>query len=516
MKPIRVAALALLLAVWTAGCGGGPEVDGAGPVWLVIGVDGADWGVVNALWERGELPHLKALAERGVAGVLRTSYGASPVIWTTVATGVVPEVHGITGFAIPTPDGDVPVSSKVRKVPALWNMLTTAGRRTAVVSWWASWPAERIAGVVVSDRVHPDLEDVVSPPELGARFAKWQRRARRETNLFDPRVSTAERDHLTQFVARQFLDVDFDLVLVYFRGVDIASHRYWKYWEPLRFPEVGPAELEELGSLVPSTYAATDAAIGRLVAEAGPETNVMVLSDHGFHALDREEVRILLDFDQVLARLGFQKRAGGKIDWDGTELYTFASAKFRLIKRIRYAPSVAEADKAALRERLAATLAQVTYEGGEPAFSVRDPGSYERRTGAEFVVEVAIPGASRDLVYRGERWPDAIQEISFLSGSHGKHTSGLIFAAGPDVNRDARLEGIHVHDVAPTVLYGLGLPVAEDFAGKPWLDLYSAEYRQARPLRTIASWGVTGAGEALASAADEEILDDLRALGYID
>lgn len=508
--------LALLLALWAAGCVEPEESPRDGPDWLVIGVDGADWGVVNTLWNRGELPHLKALADRGVAGVLRTSYGASPVIWTTVATGVVPEVHGITGFAIPTPDGDVPVSSRVRKVPALWNMLTTAGRRSAVISWWASWPAERIAGVVITDRAQLDIGEVLSPPELAPQFGLWRGRARAEANLFDPRLTTAGRDHLTQFVARQLLDADLDLMLVYFRGVDIASHRYWKYWEPERFPEIGADELAKFGSLVPSTYVATDAAIGRLVEKVGPETNVMVLSDHGFHALKREEVRILLDFDRVLARLGFQKRARNKIDWDGTELYTFASAKFRLTKRIRYAPSVTESRKVALRERLARALAQVTYEGGERAFSVRDPGDRERRTGADFVVEVAIDGVSEDLLHETERWEKAIQEINFLSGSHSKNTHGLIFAAGPDVDRQGSLEGIHIHDIAPTILYGLGLPVGEDFVGKAWLELFDPDYRERRPLRTVASWGVMGEGEALASAADEEILDDLRALGYID
>ncbi len=52
--------------------------------------------------------------------------------------------------------------------------------------------------------------------------------------------------------------------------------------------------------------------------------------------------------------------------------------------------------------------------------------------------------------------------------------------------------------------------------GKAWVGLFEPEYRARRPLRTVASWGVMGDGEALASAADEEILDDLRALGYID
>jgi predicted AlkP superfamily phosphohydrolase/phosphomutase len=496
----------------------GPAGDRAkGPVWLVIGVDGADWGVIDALWKQGRLPHLKALAERGVAGSLATDYGASPVIWTTVATGVVPGVHGITGFAVPTPEGDVPVSSRLRKVPALWNMLTTAGRRTAVVSWWASWPAERIAGVVISDRAEMAVGDTVSPPELEPRFADWVERSKQEANLFDPRLTTQERDHLTQFVARQLLDVDFDLVMVYFRGVDIACHRYWKYWEPQAFRDVDPQELAELRGMVPGVYEATDAAIGRLVEKAGADTNVMVLSDHGFHAQKREEIRIMLDFDEILLRLGFQGRgADGGIDWDATDLYTFATAKFRLAKRVRYADRVAPTEREALRRRLTRELATVTWAGGQPAFQVRDAGNRERRTGADFVVDVVPRGASHDLRHGERLWHRVVGEITSLSGAHGRHTSGVFFAAGPDVDPAASLDGISVHDIAPTLLYGLGLPVGEDFAGSAWQELFTESYRGSRPLRTIPTWGTLGDGEALASAADEEILDDLRALGYID
>ena len=64
--------------------------------WLVIGIDGATWTVIDRLWERGELPHLRALAGRGSRAVLHTAYNASPVIWTTIATGRRPRDHGIT------------------------------------------------------------------------------------------------------------------------------------------------------------------------------------------------------------------------------------------------------------------------------------------------------------------------------------------------------------------------------------------------------------------------------------
>jgi predicted AlkP superfamily phosphohydrolase/phosphomutase len=497
-------------------CSKPSETLATGPEWLVIGIDGADWATIHQLWDRGDLPALKGIAERGVAGVLHTAYGASPVIWTSIATGVVPSVHGITGFAVPTPDGDVPVSSRVRKVPALWNMLTTAGRRTSVVSWWASWPAEAIAGVIISDRAGLDVVDAVSPPALGGQFESWRQEALRHENLFDPRVSTFERDQVTAFVAKQLLEVPFDLALVYFRGVDIASHRYWKYHQPERFPEVTPSEAAEFGDIVAATYRATDAAIGDLLEHVGSRTNVMVLSDHGFHAMKREEVRIILDFDRILERLGFERRKEGGIDWSGTRLYTFATAGFRLSKRVRFAPDVAPESRTALRRDLTTELAKITYAGGEPVFQVRDPDDREVRTGADFVVDVARRGATRDLRYGEQVWPRAISEISFLSGTHSEHTHGVLFAAGPDVDPAAQLDGIHIHDITPTLLFGLGLPVGEDFAGRAWVELFAPGYRTRRPLRTVASWGRSGEGEALASPVDEEILDDLRALGYLD
>ena len=45
----------------------------------------------------------------------------------------------------------LPVTSQMRKVKALWNILSDAGKRTDVVGWWATWPAETINGTIVSD-----------------------------------------------------------------------------------------------------------------------------------------------------------------------------------------------------------------------------------------------------------------------------------------------------------------------------------------------------------------------------
>ena len=73
----------------------------------------------------------------------------------------------------------------------------------------------------------------------------------------------------------------------------------------------------------------------------------------------------------------------------------------------------------------------------------------------------------------------------------------------------------HVHDLAPTVLYALGLPVAEDFAGQARTGLFRSEFVAANPVRRIASWGESPRGETPASPRDRELLDELAALGYL-
>jgi hypothetical protein len=73
-----------------------------------------------------------------------------------------------------------------------------------------------------------------------------------------------------------------------------------------------------------------------------------------------------------------------------------------------------------------------------------------------------------------------------------------------------------VIDVSPTVLYAIGLPAADDFAGQARTEIFSKAFRNAHPLQTIPTWGAPTEGENRASDVDEELVDQLRALGYIE
>jgi len=154
---------------------------------VVVGVDGADWRLIERLWAEGRLPNLRSIADRGVSAPIETFHKESPVIWTSIATGVYPEIHGITGFAVRTEQGDRPVTSTVRKVPAIWNMASATGLRVAVLGWWGTWPAEEINGVV-------------------AQLVQW---------IGSPAINNQERERLDHELARRELPSIADLRLHY-------------------------------------------------------------------------------------------------------------------------------------------------------------------------------------------------------------------------------------------------------------------------------------------------------------
>jgi hypothetical protein len=136
--------------------------------------------------------------------------------------------------------------------------------------------------------------------------------------------------------------------------------------------------------------------------------------------------------------------------------------------------------------------------------------------GTEFSVDVLTEGAKKPLMVAGAPLRGAIRSLNRLSGTHGRKTPGIFIAAGPDIDRQTGAEGLRVIDVPPTVLYAIGLPVADDFAGRARTEIFTEDFRSLHPLQTIPTWGERDADGGRSSAVDEELVDRLRALGYLD
>lgn len=417
---------------------------------------------------------------------------------------------------VATEAGDVPVSSAARRAPALWEMLTRAHRRVAVLGWWATWPAERVDGLVVTDRVAADLPERIHPAERLPELLEAVSAARRSGLEFGGNEASEVQDRVVTRFAVAAVGEGYDLVLPYFRSVDLASHQSWRAFEPSAF---GEPEADLPGDdPVSRAYRAFDAALGEIVAAAPPDANFLVLSDHGFHAEPDQPVQLLLDLDRVLEGVGLLVRDGATADPERSFAFTYRSPDYRNAKLVRFAPEGREPGAkslAAARARLAAELSRVRFAGGSPAFEVRAPRPREARRGAHAVVVADLAAAAATLSVDGRELPGAVRHFGRISGSHGRHTRGIFLAAGPAIAAGAAPDDLSIHDVAPTLLYALGLPVAEDFPGRARLELFTDSFRSAHPERTISTWGERTTEEAPRSPADRELLEELAALGYL-
>jgi tetratricopeptide (TPR) repeat protein/predicted AlkP superfamily phosphohydrolase/phosphomutase len=314
-------------------CGEAEIPAGIGTRVVVIGIDGADWRVIDAIAAHGKLPHLSGLRSRGTSGPIQTvsDIALSPVIWTSVATGKTAAKHGISWFLVDQPDGTrVPVRSYNRKTKAIWNLLAEQGRVPIVVGWWATYPAEDVArGIVVSDalgfhgfgatarggddarKTHPaelfaEVDALVPPeqqvaPDFVGRFvhldadqyrkemfdpARYSRRdPRNPTHLFQQYAVTAQG--YTAIAEDLLTTHPYDLFLVYFEQLDSFSHLFMKYAPP-KLPWIDDAGFARYRDTVAEWYIYQDELLGRLLAQIDLDTTaVFVLSDHGFKSGER-------------------------------------------------------------------------------------------------------------------------------------------------------------------------------------------------------------------------------------
>jgi hypothetical protein len=97
-----VAILATLCAL--AACGSTPAPPRKV---VVVGIDGAEWTVLERLRAAGRVPTLDRLATEGASGPLGSLQPTrSPALWTTVATGMPASRHGIENFVLYRPQAE--------------------------------------------------------------------------------------------------------------------------------------------------------------------------------------------------------------------------------------------------------------------------------------------------------------------------------------------------------------------------------------------------------------------------
>ena len=286
----------------------------------VIAIDGFDPRIASRLAGAGRVPAIAALLD-GARAVIRFGDTRDPArAWTTIATGQPPEVHAVHGLetrrvagvqgsfatdqrsGVGRALGDVTdllrltrpsvVSGSERRVKTFWEVATSAGLRTAVVNWWATWPASADAGLVVSDRATLRLEkggtqdaEIAPPgvyeslrtvwPALRAEAAAHAARLRDGTEMGALLRRSAELDALQIAITKQVAGPNVDLVCTYLPGLDLVQYGLFGSSEAA---SASPASVAGRLAALDEYYVLLDALLGPAVGVSDDDLLILITS----------------------------------------------------------------------------------------------------------------------------------------------------------------------------------------------------------------------------------------------
>lgn len=330
------AGAALLLVLTTEGSSPDTPVPlavrSSGARVVIVAVDGFNMNLYRQ-WRASSPAAVRPfpLVESGIStpavAVLEPADSRDPArLWTTIATGRSPGAHGVerletrrvaglrgrlTSARVSRVLGGATdllrlthpaVASNVeRQTKTFWEVGAQAGLRTSVINWWATWPADPSAGVVLSDRAILRLErggalDAEIAPASVYHALKTNWPSLRASAIEDaatffqqpaPRglppipaesktilLRSAELDGMVVRLANATSD-GFDLTVVYLPGLDIVQHTLFGN-EPAR-----PADVDQRLAALRQYYDYAGALIAEIIAPRHDNGVVFVIAQPG-------------------------------------------------------------------------------------------------------------------------------------------------------------------------------------------------------------------------------------------
>jgi predicted AlkP superfamily phosphohydrolase/phosphomutase len=522
---------------------------------LFIGLDGAVFKVLDMLMDSGVMPGLKALSSSGSRAVLNsTSNPLTPPAWISLMTGREPGSHGIFDFLRPEEkDSGVVLKlndSKDVKCETIWSIAGRQGKRVASFNFYGMSPAAEVNGYLVSGFIPwKHLKRATWPPQFydvmktipGVDIKTLGFHLEQEKKCFQGGAMSADeasawiRSHIErernwfEIVRRVMVSDPCDLTAVVFDGVDKLQHLFWPYILGLE-GFIGTPEKDAIRELCLDYFRKLDNIITGIVELAGPGASVFMASDHGFQTTDEIfylnkwlNDNGLLHWSEPDSFAAPGQLTEGRIsshngifDYGRTVAYAWtpSSNGIYIRKAAEGKPGVSESEYHEVRERIRKGLYEFRDDkGGRPVSKV-------------LTREEAFPGEYSDLA------PDLTVlmrdggMVSILNSDKalkprtepaGCHSLDGIFMAFGEGIKKGSFGPLKITDVAPALLYSLGLSVPEDLTGRVPSEIFTEERIKAAPVavegRTLS---MGGQAEKKDDGESDVVMSQLKMLGYIE
>lgn len=505
----------------------------------------------------------------------------TPPAWVSFMTGKNPGKHGVFDFYVSPSYGYVrPVwNSKYIKAKTIWRMLSDNGLKIGVINLPMTYPPEEVHGFIIPGMQYSFDEggSFSHPPEvmqeLQERFGKYRVLYGDLESLYTNHLDKLLEEWKEIFEIRKksilylIEHKEWDVFMAVFYSIDVMQHHFWKFLDK-EHPLYDSHTARKYENVIPEFYEKIDSAIGEMLKIIGEDTTVVVVSDHGagpekgafyvnrwlykqgylafrniFSPLWR--IRFSHIFYKIIRRLGFPgitwvipldklKTLGGVIDpREGINVPFFIDWK----RTMAYAGNHTEQG------------IYINLKGREPSGIVEKGKEYEkvRDSIIKKLKEIKDPANGKPVdikvykkeeVYHGPYLDDAPDIFVEMNGgeyimqkefyhkelfglpnkSSGTHRDeGILIIKGNGIKTNATINGAKIIDIAPTILYRLGLPVPEDMDGKILDEMFTQEYLEQYPVtHSPASDLEVARGEGIFSEEEsEKIKKSLRDLGYV-
>ena len=540
---------------------------------LLIGLDAATFDVITPLAREGKLPTLSKIMAQGTAAKLRSVIPPlTPAAWTAQATGKNPGKHGIYDFLKRKKNSYETelVTALDRRADAVWNILSNHGKRVGVMNVPMTYPPEQVNGFMISGLGTPESRKDFSYPagllkeienNVG-RYRIWHRSFPRPDAADDFLSDIFDIVDCQTKAARYLMGKEkWDFFMIVYQIADWAQHYYWKYCDESHpaFDKSSPAH-----TVIERTYRKLDAQVAELFEASDEETDVIVMSDHGMGPCEKNvyvnnwlavnnylkykkglryalyslgftselalKMAVSLGLGDIIVRARESKKSllklfltNDDIDWSKTIAYSYGNdGKIVLNLKGREPEGTIEQGlqfektRDEIIEKLKAfkdpengtPVCDAVYKS-EDAFSGPYSPSPNSPEGADI-----IPLMSR--YHQDFHWtsksvlgpaPDNI------SANHRLH--GIFIMKGERIKQAAFVPEVSILDSAPTILYLMGLPIPEDMDGKVIAAAFEDEHlKSVSPVYVEAQAGQRR-DASMTVEDEEEIMNRLRALGYV-
>ena len=527
---------------------------------ILLGLDGATFTALTPLIDGSAaegvvMPCLAKLVDDGFSGTLTSAnHPLAPPAWATVCAGRTPGNHGIYDFVRFEDMGDdvyfTLYDARDIRCETLWQIAGRAGKSVVSLNFPMMAPPEKINGSLVPGFVSwkhlrrnswPDTLwdriagiDGFSAKEMSWDFERESQigEAMPDDELFSWVERHLPRDRQWFNIAMHLLTEDKpDLMALMLDGTDKIQHQAWHVLDPKYWSGDAPESRQKVRKLVLDYFRGLDDYIRQLHEAAGPDSHLIIVSDHGFAGA--EKVVRINKYLESLGYLAYRPKDDSaaaarrdlanfaNLDWSQTKAYCPTPSSNGIVIRMasdKNPNGVRAEDYDSFRAQLIADLNAMT-----------DPATGEQVIQKVMTREDAFPGAAM------EQAPDLtvlLSDYGFVSvrdlapyvvdrpipmGTH--HPDGIFIMTGPGVAR-AKGETLSIVDTAAITAYSLGLDIPQDFEGAVPEALFDADWLTRHPVRVASatqSQDPTQRAEGEATEAQrEEMLAQLRLLGYLE